>query len=367
MDDTFEGNTTYYNYDDPIKEKYKFNHIDSNTGVSYRVSISYEYNADVVDAIENKLLRSHEYSLWPRKLDILLPLCSSQLENIRSKLYPTVTGLQFRTLREGQLTWTILEDTDEIAAFVPLENICTDIPKVNITALSAFRRLGGFAYLVNYLHEPYVFKFHGSPLQNDVFRAELFARLAIGNIPHVLGLTAIVTQENASDEKPYVAGMLMKYCSRGDLHFLLSRPESRLDWGRKTKWAAQITHGIMGIHQAGIIHGDLRCSNVVVDENDDAHIIDIIDGNGYTEDWTCMADKGSDPRRDVYSLGVTFWEIACDGEQPVHPLRSLGMDTFDQVVKSSVVDDASQRAGLDHLFYVLGGKVVCGCLEGTRT
>ena len=31
--------------------------------------------------------------------------------------------------------------------------------------------------------------------------------------------------------------------------------------------------------------GDLCCENVVIDDSDDAYIIDIIDDEGYMEDW----------------------------------------------------------------------------------
>ena len=366
MDDSFGGNTTYYHFDDPIKEKHRFKYIHPETRVNYRVTISYEYNVDLPDALENKLLRSLEYSSWPCKLEVLLPLYSPELENISSKLYSTVTGLQFRTASCGKFTWTAFEDTEEIVAVIPIEKIHSDVPIINIGDLSAFRRLDGFAYAVDYCGERHVFKAHESPFQNGIFLAELFARLALGDIPHVLGLTGIVEKRSTLDGRSYVAGILMKYCGKGDLNFLQSRAESSVDWGRKTKWAAQITHGVMGIHQAGVVHGDLRCRNVVVDDNDDAYIIDIIDGNGYMDGWTCTADKNNDPRRDVYSLGVTLWEIARGGEQPVHPLKELDKDIFDQLVRTSVIEDASKRAELDYIFDMLGGEVACGCSESTH-
>ena len=42
-------------------------------------------------------------------------------------------------------------------------------------------------------------------------------------------------------------------------------------------------HGLMVIHKAGIIHGDLRCENVVLDEKLDARIIDVVQDQGFME------------------------------------------------------------------------------------
>lgn len=163
MDDSFGGDTTYYHFDYPIKEKHRFKYIHPETRVNYRVTISYEYNEDLPDALENKLLRSPEYSLWPCKLEVLLPLYSPELETISSKLYSTVTGLRFRTSSGGKLTWTTFEDSEEIVAVVPIENIHSDIPIINIGDLSAFHRLDGSAYAVDYCGERHVFKAHESP------------------------------------------------------------------------------------------------------------------------------------------------------------------------------------------------------------
>src|SRR5579871_1393261 len=205
MDDSFGGDTTYYHFDNPIKEKHRFKYMHPGTHVEYRVTISYEFNEDLPDALENKLLRSPEYSSWPCKLELLLPLYSRELEAISSRLYSTVTGLRFRTAKDGKLTWTTFEDSEEIVAVVPIENIHSDIPIINIGDLSAFHRLDGFAYAVDYCGERHVFKAHESPFQNGIILAELFTRLTLGDIPHVLGLTAIVEKRSTFDGRSYVA------------------------------------------------------------------------------------------------------------------------------------------------------------------
>jgi len=66
----------------------------------------------------------------------------------------------------------------------------------------------------------------------------------------------------------------------------LENSESPIEPWRKDKWAAQIAHALMAIHEAGLMHGDLKGRNVVVDESDNAFIIDVTNGEEFTEGWT---------------------------------------------------------------------------------
>lgn len=48
-------------------------------------------------------------------------------------------------------------------------------------------------------------------------------------------------------------------------------------------WAAQITECFNEMHAAGVVWGDAKPANVLIDMNDDAWIVDF--GGGYTEGW----------------------------------------------------------------------------------
>ncbi|EEU37280.1 uncharacterized protein NECHADRAFT_78389 [Fusarium vanettenii 77-13-4] len=51
----------------------------------------------------------------------------------------------------------------------------------------------------------------------------------------------------------------------------------------REKWAAQLRDSITQLHDAGIVWGDAKPDNVLIDSNKDAWIVDF--GGGYTEGW----------------------------------------------------------------------------------
>ncbi|KAF4946523.1 hypothetical protein FGADI_11161 [Fusarium gaditjirri] len=51
----------------------------------------------------------------------------------------------------------------------------------------------------------------------------------------------------------------------------------------RKRWASQIQRSVNSLHENGIIWGDAKAENVLVDQNDDAWIIDF--GGGYTVGW----------------------------------------------------------------------------------
>ena len=62
------------------------------------------------------------------------------------------------------------------------------------------------------------------------------------------------------------------------MKYLLPKYPERYQDDIKFKWAAQIAHGLVALHQSGFTHGDLRCENVVIDCKGDAKLIDIVCG-----------------------------------------------------------------------------------------
>ncbi|KAI9147527.1 hypothetical protein HJFPF1_12553 [Paramyrothecium foliicola] len=79
-----------------------------------------------------------------------------------------------------------------------------------------------------------------------------------------------------------IVGVLLTYidCKNKTL-FCAAKPGSEASTRRK--WAKQIGETLACLHRSGIVWGDAKPDNVVIDQNQDAWLIDF--GNSYTEGW----------------------------------------------------------------------------------
>jgi len=363
MEDRFRGISTRLRDGNPYWQKVRILYNDPDTGCKRRVTVSYVRNDDILTALENTLLQfiPVDFTQMTYKAETVAQLAHSGLTTLSPNLYRTVTGLEFRTDTNGELFWHVFEDLDEVVNHISVERIPALVPKINISEICDFKCLRGPVHTVEYRGTKYAFKAHDVASQNKIFPAELFARIKIGDVPHVTNFDGVVTSTVQPEGVPYVAGILMNYYAQGNLRWLLRKAEASVEWEIKWKWACQIAHGMVEIHRAGAMHGDLRCENIVIDDKGNAFIIDIVDGRGCMEGWTSIYDEQDDPRCDVYALGVTLWEIASDGKDPVHPLTSVGMDDIDIIIRQCVIDNASERATLDHILTMIAEKGTCGC------
>ncbi|WRX25084.1 Serine-threonine/tyrosine-protein kinase [Theobroma cacao] len=136
--------------------------------------------------------------------------------------------------------------------------------------------------------------------------------------------------------------LVFDYMPRGSLaSFLHARgPETTIDWPTRMTIALGITRGLNYLHtQENIIHGNLTSSNILLDEQTNAHIADF----GLSRLMTAAAStnviatagtlgyrapelsklKNASTKTDVYSLGVIILELLT-GKSPGEPMN--GMD-----------------------------------------
>ncbi len=123
--------------------------------------------------------------------------------------------------------------------------------------------------------------------------------------------------------------MVMQYMPRGSLsNYLKEHRTKDLDWNIGYKIITDMACGLAFLHDNEIVHRDLKSLNVLLDENYNAKLSDFglakikhesktmlrYGGSAGTTAWMApelFARKaGYTKKADIYSLGITFWEIA---------------------------------------------------------
>lgn len=251
---------------------------------------------------------------------------------------------------------------------IPDSLIPSHVTRVQLSEVTNHCVLAGPVSTGIYDGRTFAIKAHDHSYQNSVFPAELRAFITLGKVPHVVELVGVVVQDSPLDAKSYICGMLLQYCKKGNLKTLLKYSNPPVTLSRKKRWATQIAHGLQSIHGAGLVHSDLRCENVVVDEFGNAHLIDITNGEGFTEGWNAIWDDNKDPRRDIYSLGVTLWEVIHDGADSLSASIPLSVDgdvndDINRLVGECLIENAAGRSSLADIYVALGHHSACGCLN----
>ncbi|XP_048132978.1 serine/threonine-protein kinase STY13-like [Rhodamnia argentea] len=132
-----------------------------------------------------------------------------------------------------------------------------------------------------------------------------------------------------------VCCIVSEYYPRGSLSSYLSRHRSSMlceDVIRRM--ALDAARGLSYLHERGIIHGDVKPSNLLMDTTGTVKIIDFglshradhynsseVGGTIYYMAPEVIKDGTSSPKADVYSFGITLWEI-CHNEMPYKDVKT---------------------------------------------
>lgn len=119
-----------------------------------------------------------------------------------------------------------------------------------------------------------------------------------------------------------VNGILLEYYSGGSLQRVLNEKRiGEYDWER---WAVQIGDALDILHRAKKTHMDLKPSNVVLDDDGNAVLIDISGIGGVTHEWRAPEIRGEispfdlpfQTRRwnDIWAYGKILSDIASNAE-----------------------------------------------------
>ncbi|KAG0256581.1 hypothetical protein DFQ27_005649, partial [Actinomortierella ambigua] len=156
-------------------------------------------------------------------------------------------------------------------------------------------------------------------------------------------------------------GTLRRVIKRGDTK------GTRLDWPMKRKIHSQIASAVGYLHSIGILHRDIKSTNVLLTRNLDAQLCDLgfallVSSTGDEESEANSAMKGRavgtlrwrapelmsncprySPASDIYALGMVLWEMAANCPEPFRDLDNM---SFVRHVRSggreTIPDDTPQ-------------------------
>jgi len=127
--------------------------------------------------------------------------------------------------------------------------------------------------------------------------------------------------------------LVTPFCAKGSLDKLHSKVDMKSEKGF-FEVASQIAKGLSALHEAKMIHRDLACRNCLMKANGTVLIADyglskmkesyIVGNSKFAWPWAgpeVFSGGSFSAKSDVYSLGVTFWEMLTGGKIPYHNER----------------------------------------------
>lgn len=292
-----------------------------------RVTISLDYR----NALDNSLEMDLACTKFQRDKNAKI------YEAIRESLpdiqfYDTVTNLKLET-KDGRLHVHVVEDVNEIISYPSIRMIqhmnCRRVREHEIRFES---HMSGFVYKVRVHGRVLIKKEIPGPDTVEEFLYEINALNALHPAKHVIQFYGVVVD----DREEHVTGLLISYAERGALIDVLYDHNGSLLWPVREKWARQIVTGLSEIHEAGFVQGDFTLSNIVIDENEDAKIIDI-NRRGCPIGWeppeaTPLIESNQrismyiGVKSDLYQLGMVLWALATQEDEPEAYGRPLRID-----------------------------------------
>ncbi|KAI9732655.1 MAG: hypothetical protein M1834_003992 [Cirrosporium novae-zelandiae] len=299
-----------------------------------RVTVSCDYRKAPPDSLERDL----------QELQYQRDKSARIYESIRDSLaeiqfYDTVTNLKLETSND-RLHVHVTEDMNEIIPYPPIISVqylgCEVIPEKDLEFVS---HLSGFVYKVKVRDEIFIKKEIPGPDTVDEFLYEINALHDLSEASNVIQFQGVVVD----DRYEVVKGLLLSFAEQGALVDLLYDFKGQLEWSRREKWAKQIVNGLSEIHEAGFVQGDFTLSNIVVDDHDNAKIIDI-NRRGCPVGWEPpeIRKKIEGGQRismyigvksDLYQLGMTLWALAQEEDEPERQPRPLTLDQAKPEIK----------------------------------
>ncbi|TGO36765.1 hypothetical protein BHYA_0115g00140 [Botrytis hyacinthi] len=317
-----------------------------------RVTISLDYRNAPSNSLEEELQRTR---FQRDKSARIYEAIRESLQDIQ--FYDTVTNLKLET-QDERLHVHVVEDLSEVINFPPIKAL-NHLPcrRFLEAELEFDSHLSGFVYKVTVAGRVFIKKEIPGPDQVDEFLYEINALHQLSGSHSVIQFGGVVLDNEAK----CVKGLLISFAEQGALIDVIYDGDNGIPWARRERWAKQIVHGLSEIHEAGFVQGDFTLSNIVIDGDDNAKIIDI-NRRGCPVGWeppevAALIESNQrismyiGVKSDLYQLGMVLYALATQHDEPEtqRPLKLSDFppdvpDYFLEVCGRCLSDDPRNRS-----------------------
>ena len=247
------------------------------------------------------------------------------------QFYDTVTNLKLQTA-DGRLHVHVTEDVNEIIPYPPVSSVeHLDCKRFRESAICFDSHISGFVYKVSVDNKMHIKKEIPGPDAVEEFLYEINALCSLADSKSVIKFEGVIVDEK--DE--LIKGLIISYAEQGALVDLIYdyKNSEQMSWDRRERWARQIVEGLSEIHEASFVQGDFTLSNIVIDNENNAKIIDI-NRRGCPVGWeppelARLIESGQrisiyiGVKSDLFQLGMVLWAIATQEDEPERQERPL--------------------------------------------
>lgn len=145
------------------------------------------------------------------------------------------------------------------------------------------------------------------------------------------------------------SGIRLEYASKHNLRALINERTSQQ---QRLRWAVQIAEAVDFIHAAGVIHGDMTCANIFVDEGFNTKLADFagssLDGSPLLVAVTASHESPGpllSVQADLFALGCVFYELMT-GQIPHDGKED---EEIEELYKSRVFPDTDSLGAIGHI------------------
>ncbi|KAM5345132.1 hypothetical protein ACJ41O_010994 [Fusarium nematophilum] len=184
---------------------------------------------------------------------------------------------------------------------------------------------------------------------------------------NILSLQGIGWESDPLDESMLWPIMVVEWAKYGSLlDFVRTNP---LSLATKTSLFADVACGLSALHECGVVHGDIKCGNILVfptDKTEHGYQAKLADF-GYSvfagesdasliggtwpwnaPEWRTKVDRSSLPKSDIFSFGLLVMQVLENGSDPFSSILDRSVPPGRSRVES--VEDLKRTGALLELF-----------------